>query len=87
MVKTYNYNQQSAKEKYNLITDDMLYNIIINLRENNLSFDYLAEELGITIEELLDCLINQKKDFFLELESISILETKGIYKNYSRLKK
>ena len=81
------YDLEYARNRYKLIVDDMLYNIIVNLRNNNLTFDDLAEDLGITTEELFFQLTNERKDFFVQLESICILEKKNIYKSYSRLNK
>ena len=59
------YDSETLKKKYNFLTDDMLYNIILNLRNNDLTFDDLAENLGITSEELLIYLT--KKDYLREL--------------------
>ena len=80
------YDSDDIINKYDLITDDMLYNIILNLRNNNLSFDDLAENIGITTEELLCYLTEKKKDFFVCLEGISYFEEKGIYKDYLGVK-
>ena len=74
------------KKKYDLITADMLFNIIMNLKDNNLSFGDLAEYLCITQEELFDYITKQEKDFYVCLEAILYLEEKNIFKNYSRLK-
>ena len=79
------YSNEYSNKKYNLLVDDMLYNIIVNLRNNNITFDEVAEELGITKEELIDSISQDKKDFFIELETISLLEEKGLYENHSRL--
>lgn len=81
-----NYNSEIMKQKYNFLTDDMLYNIILNLRYNNMSFDDLADNMGLTVEELLFYLTEKNKDFFVCLEGISFFEEKGIYKDYGRLK-
>lgn len=86
-MKKNSYNSEIMKQKYNFLTDDMLYNIILNLRNNDLTFDDLAENLGITREELLFYLTEKEKDFFVFLEGISYFEQKGIYKDYSRLGK
>lgn len=86
-MKKNNYDSETLKKKYNFLTDDMLYNIILNLRNNDLTFDDLAENLGITREELLFYLTEKEKDFFVFLEGISYFEQKGIYKDYSRLGK
>lgn len=80
------YDSKQIKDRFNLITDDMLYNIILNLRNNNLSFEDLAENIGITKEELLYYMTEKNKDFFVCLEGISYFEEKGMYKDYSRLK-
>lgn len=87
-MRHHNFNDgQKAWEEYNSLTDDMLYDIILNLRNNNLTFDFLAEDLGLTTEELLIELTKEKKDFFLELESINVFEKNNIYKNYNTLRK
>ncbi len=80
------YDSETLKKKYNFLTDDMLYNIILNLRNNDLTFDDLAENLGITSEELLIYLTKKDKDFFLFLEGISYFEQMGIYTDYSKIK-
>jgi len=80
------YDSKQIKDRFDLITDDMLYNIILNLRNNNLSFEDLAENIGITKEELLYYMTEKNKDFFVCLEGISFFEDNGIYKDYSRLK-
>lgn len=85
-MKKNKYDVDYVKNKYNVMTDEMLYNIIMNLRSNNLSFDDLAENMGITTEELLFYLTSKNKDFFVCLEGISYFEEKGIYKDYVRLK-
>ena len=53
MINTVEYDNKSYINKYNSVTDDMLYNIILNLRNNNLSFDDLADSMGLSVEELL----------------------------------
>lgn len=85
MKKEYKYNGAEAKKRYDLLVDDMLYNIIINLRENGLSFEDMAEEFGITLEELMQSLVNNPKDYFVCLEGIHFLENKKIYTNHSKL--
>lgn len=80
------YSKEIAQNKYNLLTDDMLYNIIINLRNNNMSFQNLADELGITTEELLSLISSEGKDFFTCLECIDVLENKKQFEDYSRIK-
>ncbi len=79
-------NSDIIKKKFELITDDMLYNIILNLRNNNMTFDDLADNLGITKDELLFYLTESRRDYFVCLESISYFENKGIYSDYSRVK-
>lgn len=79
------FENYDIKKKYDNLTDDMLYNIILNLRNNNLSFDDLADSLGITTDELMFYLTEKNKDFFVCLESISYFEEKGIYKDYGKL--
>ena len=85
-MKKNKYDGDYIKNKYNVMTDEMLYNIIMNLRNNNLSFDDLAENMGITTEELLFYLTSKNMDFFVCLDGISYFEEKGIYKDYVRLK-
>ena len=79
-------NPDIIKKKFELITDDMLYNIILNLRNNNMTFDELADNLGITKDELLFYLTESRRDYLVCLESISYFENKGIYNDYSRVK-
>lgn len=85
MINTVEYDNKSYINKYNSVTDDMLYNIILNLRNNNLSFEDLADSMGLTVEELLSYMTSKNKDFFVCLEGISYFENRGIYKDYSKL--
>lgn len=85
MKKEVTYDAESVKKRYDLLTDDMLYDIIMNLRDNELSFDDLASDLGVTTENLMNNLVDRKKDFFVCLESISYFQGKEIYKNHSRV--
>lgn len=85
MKNDFKYDSQEARERYNLLTDDMLYNIIVNLRDNGLSFDDLADGLGIQTNELLDKLVDRDKDFFVCLESISYLQDKEVFTDHSRI--
>ena len=79
------YNQEEAKKRYSLLTDDMLYNIIINLRNNNITFEDLSDGLGLQTAELLEKLLSKDKDFFVCLESISYLEEQNLYQDHSRI--
>ena len=51
-----------------------------------MTFDELADNLGITKDELLFYLTESRRDYFVCLESISYFENKGIYNDYSRVK-
>ena len=79
------YDQDEARKRYSLLIDDMLYNIIINLRNNNISFEDLSDGLGLQTEELLEKLASKDKDFFVCLESISYLEEQNLYQDHSRI--
>lgn len=87
MERKFKYSVSFSQEKYKLLTDDMLYNIILNLRDNNLTMEDLAENLGLTTEELINQITNNDKSFFTCLEGISFFEEKENFTNYSRLTK
>lgn len=80
------YTEKLAKDKYNLLTDDMFYNIIMNLRHNNCKIEKLAENLGITTQELINYIADEHKDFFVCLESLLMLKEYGDFRDYSRIK-
>lgn len=86
MKKDKKYNEQIATKKYDLITEDMVYNIVMNLKDNNYEQSKLSEELGITQEELLDLISQDHKDFFLCMESLILLQKQENFKDYSRIK-
>lgn len=79
------YSADVAIKKYSLLTDEMLYNILINLRDNGLTIKDLSEQLGITTEELLNSITDEKKDFLVCYESLNVLKKQKNFKNNSRL--
>lgn len=86
-MSDFSYDVNRARDEYQLLGDDILYNLIINLRDNKMGFADLADELGVTTEELLSKLTEAKKDVFVGIEAIGALEQLGIYKDHSRLGK
>lgn len=73
-----------SKEKYQLLKEDILYSLVLNLKENEISISDLAVEFGISEFKLKKKI--EEKDFFVCLEIMLYLVERGLYTEYGRLK-